>query len=61
MADKNSKSFPSDEEAAAWIDKWSNGEVPYDRHLDYAAEPGDPIPPVHKSTWLDRLWKWIRP
>lgn len=28
--------------------------------LDYAVEQGQPIPPVHKTTWLDRLWNWVR-
>ena len=51
----DNKRFPSDEEAAEFLDKWAK------QPLDYAAEPGDPIPPVHKSTWLDRLWNWIRP
>lgn len=57
----DNKKFPSDEEAAAWLDKWSNREAPYDQQpVDYAANPGDSMPLSHKSTWLDRLWRIIR-
>lgn len=59
MADN--KKFPSDDEAAKWLDKWSNREAPYDQQpLDYAVNPGDPIPPAYKRTWLDRLWDRFR-
>lgn len=57
----DNKKFPSDEEAAAYLDKWSNREAPYDQQpLDYAVEPGDPIQPTYKASLLDRLWKWFR-
>lgn len=44
------------------LDGWkktSTGEWPK-QPLDYAVSPGDPIPPVHKTTWLDRLWDWVK-
>lgn len=50
----NKKQFPSDEDAAEYLAKWR------EQPRDYAVEPGDSIPMVHKSNWLDRLWNWVK-
>lgn len=58
----DNKKFPSDDEAAEWLDKWSNREAPYDQApLDYEVKPGQGVPPTYKASLLDRLWKWFRP
>lgn len=64
MTDKNSKSFPSDEDAAEYLDKWSiDIGQPYPapkQPIDYELTPGQSVPPTYKHSLWDRLWNWLR-
>lgn len=60
MADKNSKQFPSDEDAAAFIKKWSSDKTIHYPPVDYELTPGQSVPPTYKHSLWDRLCNWLR-